>query len=554
MNVTADADCTSASFTLKAGAVAERGVGLLSAVKISGFCWLETLADGIYASDEQKLPGVRVTLDGVKNGLHYETVSDAEGFYAFDRVKPGGYTLTAYTPEGMMFTRYSAKGKDNRSIITKEGASKGSKTMDTSDGNDLPQENIGFVWSGAISGICFLDANYNGLYDAGEPPMKGVKIAIAKPNAEKELATVYSGEDGTYTLPSLRGGTYRIRVVLPDDGSDFSRTVTDPLGNHFAARSGRRENFWNDFLLADMEKRTVNVGVIYPATVKGTVYMDNDFSGTLSGKEKTVSGFLVTLSDAEGNTVGSDKSNVKGVYEITGVPPGDYTLSATAVTGYAFTRTGEGNVMLNKTGGEGVSAPFHVDLGVDRTGMDVGMILPGTVEGTVFADRNDNGLQDDGEQGLPGVTVRLMSEEGEAFRTTVGEDGHFLFDAVMPGVYYLEYQLPEGAIFASVPNTVSGGNTITGADGTGRGDWFTFETGGHVTAPLCGALTLGRITAFCFQDPDGSGIRDGSEEPAAGMTLTLTPPGRICRPSASPATNRAGWRLRGSIPTPGPWR
>ena len=76
-----------------------------------------------------------------------------------------------------------------------------------------------------------------------------------------------------------------MRAVLPQDGSDFSRTVNDPLGNHFAARPGRRENFWPNFVLADAERREMNIGVIYPASITGTVYMDNDFSGTLNNKE-----------------------------------------------------------------------------------------------------------------------------------------------------------------------------------------------------------------------------------------------------------------------------
>ena len=516
--------------TVRAGGTAERGVGLMGSVRISGFCWLETLADGICSSGEQLLPGVRITLDGIKNELHYEAVSDSNGYYVFDHVRPGGYTLTAYTPDGMMFTRYSAQGGNNRSIITREGATKGSKTIEVSDGTDKTQENIGFVWAGSISGRCFLDANYNGLYDEGELPMPGVRISVTKPSAEKPLATVTSGEDGTYTIPSLRGSTYKVRVLLPDDGSDFSKAVSDPLGNHFEARSGRRENFWNDFILADMEQREMNVGVIYPSTVSGTVYMDNDFSGTLSGKEKIVSGFQVTLADVYGNPIASDKTNIKGVYEIPGVVPGEYTLTATALDGYAFTKTGEGNVMLNLTGGAGISAPFRVELGTRVPGMDLGMILPGTVEGTVFADRNDDGMMDPGENGLAGVVVRLMGEEGEAFSTLIGEDGHFLFDAVMPGRYYLEYTLPEGAIFARVPNAISGGNTVTGENSVGRGSWFDFTTGAKVTAPLCGALTLGRITGTAFRDSDGDGIRSAEEETLEGLTLVLTPSRRDLDP------------------------
>ena len=542
MEPSGEEEGVSESFRVRSGALVERGIGLMPAVRISGTCWMEDVAEGIYRDGESGIAGVKITLDGVKNGLHYETVSRADGTYSFDRVKPGGYTLTAWTPEGMMFTRYSVKGGNRRSIITREGATKGTRNLDASDGDDMSEQNIGFVWAGGIRGMCFVDANYNGLYDEGEAPVKGVKIAIGKENAEKETAAVKSGEDGTFTIPSLRGGKYRVRVVLPDDGSEFSRVVSVPEGNHFAARAGRRENFWNDFQLADMETREVNVGVIYPATVSGTVYMDDDFSGTRSGKEKIVGGFNVTLLDEKGRSVGSDKSNVKGVYEITGVVPGEYTLHATALNGYAFTKTGEGSVLGNLGGGEGESSPFRVESGDRLKGLDIGMILPGTVEGVVFADRNDDGIMQADEGGLSGAVVKLMSEEGENFRVVIGADGRFVFDAVMPGRYYLAYELPAGAVFASVPNTISGGNTITsdgtaaektedstgmtsaGSSGlTGRGDWFDFPTGGHVQAPLCGALTLGSIRAAAFRDPNGNGVMDAGETAVSGMKMIWTP-------------------------------
>ena len=62
-----------------------------------------------------------------------------------------------------------------------------------------------------------------------------------------------------------------------------------------------------------------------------------------------------------------------------------------------------------------------------------------------------------------------MSDEGEAFSAEITESGAFLFDAVMPGRYYLEYQLPEGGIFARA----GGDNTMSGENGTGRGEWST---------------------------------------------------------------------------------
>ena len=494
------------------------GVSLSKCLHVSGACWYDSTADGLYAEGEPALPGILIELDGVKNGLHYETLSREDGTWFIDRVAPALYNMTVHAPEGMMFTRASNKN-GRKNVIYKDGTGTASRRVDLNDKDSKERQYVGFVWAGQITGRCFLDANYNGMYDEGEEPMPGVKVTAIKQASDEEIAVTYSGEDGTYKLTGLRANTYKMRAVLPQDGSDFTRTVSDPLGNHFAARPGRRENFWKNFVLAGAEQREMNVGVIYPGTIVGTVYLDNDFSGTHNGKEKTISGYLVKLLDEKGNTVTTDKTSVKGKYELVDVPPGDYTLSVTALKDYAFTRLGEGNVILNRTNGEGYSETIHMGLGDKKTGMDIGMILPGVVTGSVFADRNDNGIRDGGENGLAGVTVRLMGEEGEAFRAEIGEDGTYLFDAVMPGSYHLEYMLPENAVFA---RTTSGGNTISG-EGTGISNTFKMSSGDRIEGPVCGALTLGRIEGTAYLDHNGDGKMNEGEETADGLTLTLTP-------------------------------
>ncbi len=516
---TYEGEAMSDAFTVTADVAATPGISLSRCLHVGGICWFETTIDGLYEKDEQGLPGVKIELNGEKNGLHYETISGEDGSWFIDRVAPAAYRMTVYAPDGMMFTR-AAGHNGRKSVIVKDGVGSASCRVDLNDKESRDNQYVGFVWAGQVTGICFLDENYNGLYDEGEPPLAGVKVTAIKQQKDEEAAVTYSGEDGTYVLTGLRANTYKMRAVLPDDGSDFTKTVSDPLGNHFVSRPGRRENFWKDFTLATAERRVMNVGAIYPASVTGTVYQDNDFSGTLNGKEKIVTGYLVKLLDTDGNTVAMDKTSVKGKYELTDIPPGDYTLSVTAMKGYAFTRLGEGNVILNRTNGEGYSEVFHLGIRENKTGMDIGMIQPGTVRGSVFADKNDNGIRDDGENGLPGVKVRLISEEeGETFSAEIGEDGNYLFDAIMPGTYYLEYTLPENAVFARVTN---GGNTITGEQ-TGRSDSFSMSSGIELQGPVCGALTLGRIEGSAYMDHDGDGISSDGEEAAAGLIVTLTP-------------------------------
>ena len=520
MDFSSEAILDSAPISVSAGQIVECGVGLLKGVVVSGVCWLDENANGIMEKGEPRIAGAHVEMNGQKNGLKYEAYSDTDGKWTIYRLRAGFYDFIGNAPEGMMFTRYSKTGGKNRSVLTTEGKTRAARTLDLNDGYDEPDQNIGFTWQGSVSGIAFLDANYNGLYDEGEKPLPGVKMTAIKQVKDEEIAVAWSGEDGRYILNGLRGNTYTIRAVLPEDGSNFTKTVSDLQGNHFTARENRRENFWKDFTLMDGESREVNVGAIYYGSVSGTVYLDNDFSGTLSGGEKVAQGISVSLLDERGATLETKQTTAKGTYSFVGLTPGKYSLQMTAQSGYAFTRPGEGNVILNRTGGIGYSEAFEVPLGTDVTGKDAGMIRPAKVTGTVFADRNDNGIQDAGEDGLTGTMVRLMSEEGEAFSAEIREDGAFLFDAVMPGRYMLQYELPETGIFA---RNEAGGNTITGENGRGQGEWFELKTGDEKSAPLCGALTLGSIQGTVFADHDGSGSRESGEELLAGAIMRLTP-------------------------------
>ena len=517
-DVTPAGDQTSGVLEITGGTEAVQGIGIHNkATSMSGFCWLEEEVDGLYTGNEIRVPGVTVRMKHRDEDISYETVTDAEGNWTIDHLHPGYYVMSCEGPDGLMLTRYT-QARGRRSYLTSDHPR---RSVEVSPDKSITDANIGFNWSAQIVGRCYLDANYNGLYDEGEQPLPGVRLSVKFMYDSAEASSAVSGEDGTYVLDGMRGNLYWIQAILPEGGSVYTRTAADdPLGNLFEARGDRRDQSLKNYVLADAERRGLNIGAIYPAAVSGTVYYDDNFSATADDAERKVAGFTVTARDAEGNIAATARTDNSGRYELTDLTPGDYTLDVTATQGYAFTRSGEGNVILNRTGGAGYSAPFPVALGEKVTGKDIGMILPGTVKGAVFADLNDNGIRDAGENGLEGAAVRLMSEtDGEAFRAEIGADGNFLFDAVMPGRYYLEYTLPEEAVFARL---AAGGNVISGEDDGGRTETFDFVTGQVLEAPVCGALTLGRIEGLAYRDHDGNGRKE-NEETLAGMTVQLIP-------------------------------
>lgn len=507
----------SAQFTMKDGAEKKLGVGALPMAEVKGQVWLDADGNGIRDNNESGYPGAKVQLIGERNGLVYELETDKKGFYDFKQVKPGSYRIHFFVPEGLSFTRYSETGRHNRSIITVEGKASGNKALVLEDNEVLDEQNVGFVKGAEISGICFLDANYNGKYDEGEKPLKGVKLELIRQSNGKSLSTVYSDKDGRYTISGLRSNTYRLRVVIPEGGYTFTKVVKN--GNQFLARPERREYTVDDIKLATGEEREMVVGAVLPATLSGVAYLDDDFSGKKNGSERTVSTLTVQLLDEKGNVVATDKTNGKGKFTFAGINPGKYQIVSEAKQGYAFTKLGEGNVMINDKDGAGHSALFNVELGVNNDKLHMGMILPGTVQGVFFADENDNGQQDRSEGGLVGTVVRLMSDEGEHFSQKIGKDGKFCFDAVMPGKYYLQYELPEGGVVAQ---KVKGGNQLTG-DNVGKSKEFKFKTGDTYDAELAGGLILGAISGTAFTDDNGTGLMEDGESFLPGLTLTLTP-------------------------------
>ena len=491
-------------------------VGATELAAVSGKAWDDVNGDGIMQADEPGQEGVYISLKGTNNGLAYEFTTDETGEFYIGQVKPGNYKMTVTTPEGTMFTKYSKTGGVNRSYYTTEGKRTDSRAFLLEAGQVFTNRHIGVMGDGAINVLCFVDANFNGLFDQGEALLEGAEVDVIKQNG-KTVSGGTSGENGIARAGSLRTGTYSVAAVIPE-GYAFTRTAEG--GNLFENINGRRKDTVKGVEVALGGDTQILLGAVVPATISGVAYLDDNFSGMRENNEDVVSGLQIALLDENGEKLAVDRTTVKGKYIFEGLNPGVYAMRLEAKAGYAFTKLGEGNYFVNMGDGKGQTDPFTVEMGAQLLTMDIGQILPGTVQGSVFADANDNGLQDNGETGFVGTVVRLMSEDGEHFAATIQEDGAFVFDAVMPGRYCLQYDFPGESTSALVKD---GGNTISGEGSSVRGEWFDFAVGDEVDAPLCGGLKLGSITGVAFNDHNGSGLQDEGEKALAGVALELVP-------------------------------
>lgn len=98
----------------------------------------------------------------------------------------------------------------------------------------------------------------------------------------------------------------------------------------------------------------------------------------------------------------------------------------------------------------------------------------------VWLDANGNGMQDDGESGVAGVTVELLDAIDEVIATTTTDAaGFYLFDDLVNGDYRVKFVLPAGYLFTT-NDAGSGDDLDSDADPvTGRTALVSLESGEH---------------------------------------------------------------------------
>jgi pimeloyl-ACP methyl ester carboxylesterase len=99
----------------------------------------------------------------------------------------------------------------------------------------------------------------------------------------------------------------------------------------------------------------------------------------------------------------------------------------------------------------------------------------------VWLDAHPDGLQEDHETGVPGVTVKLYQSDGTGVALTrTNKDGLFAFTHVYPGDYYLYFIPPAGYRFTN-QDAGSDDEIDSDADESGHTDVFTVGSGADLS-------------------------------------------------------------------------
>ena len=277
------------------------------------------------------------------------------------------------------------------------------------------------------AGVEFVKAEGDGTYNSATGEWDLSAETIAKGDEKTMKITVKITGEGAGTLI-----TNVARITHQDQAGD------DPTNNESSA------SFKGGF----------NIG--------GTLFRDSDASYSKSDTEDRFSGVTIALLDADGNPI-LDKdgkpvttvTDADGNYQFTGLPKGTYRVSI--VDPNAGDLAGLTNTQAYKGRGATLATVTISDASVQ--GVDFGFVKPATIGDRVWNDQDRNGV-DNGEPGVPGVTVILKDASGnEVARTTTDANGNYRFEGLLPGTYSVSIEVPAGyeAVATSKDVTVAEG-------------------------------------------------------------------------------------------------
>ncbi len=162
-----------------------------------------------------------------------------------------------------------------------------------------------------------------------------------------------------------------------------------------------------------------------------------------------------------------------GSYSFGGLRPGTYSVAVTQPTGFLAGMDAIGTVGGTSDGKLATSTAgtiTNVVLGQGSVGSayNFGEILTTSVSGFVYADSNNNGVDNAGESGIAGVSLNYIgiTDIGGVITgtTTTDSTGAYSFNNLRPGAYTVFISQPTGYLpgLPSINGSVIGGGQMNG--------------------------------------------------------------------------------------------
>ncbi|AEX79706.1 SdrD B-like domain-containing protein [Corynebacterium diphtheriae] len=441
-------------------------------------------------------------------------------------------------------------------------------------GENMPTRDGGQNWSGDAKKDSEEDVSPNAFKDGFEKSNGKVTFPVTAKDSEV-VAWVDLDSNGTFDESERRIGVVKDGSVTfdwsdaankPEPGKDYyarirvggegvkAEDMKQPTG---VVQGGEVEDL--KFTVEKKPETLVSLG--------DKVWFDQDSDGLQTDGEPGVKNVKVSLLDEQGKPVnepGTEKpyeitTGDNGEYLFENLPKGkykvqfDYSAARTSDDKpfTAFTVPGPGvdgktekdsDVLDSKNGNIGLTDV--IDLQSDRRDVDAGLVVVSitpavSVGDLVWHDKNGDGIQNDGDDsGISGVELKILDPEGNPAKNIDGQlvanvvtdnKGKYLFEnlpVLKDGQSYTVEVVknPEGFVFTKSGATDADKDSSTKSVQTAPGT-LTKDGAQDLTLDF-GFVKLGSLSGMTWFDSNKDGVRDDSEKPRAGVTVTLLEDGK----------------------------
>ena len=547
--------------------------GFFRLLSLGDLVWHDTNNNGRVDPGESGIDGVVVQLYRDTNGSGVfdtgdqfiaETVTSDGGLYRFDGLLPGDYLVVLpagnFSGTGVLVGYTSSTGDnsepapspnndvnndDNGTVIGTLGANgviaSSAVTLTpnaepTDDGDSDPNTNLtvdfGVFVLSSLGDRVWFDTNRNGIQDAGEAGVPGVTVTLYRANGA-QVATMTTDGNGTYGFTGLQPGEYYLvfsnlppgyAFTEPNQGGDTTRdSDADPSNGRTATIT----------LGPEQHDSTWDAGIYQLAGLGDYVWEDLNRNGIQDTDEPPVSGVKVILRDGNGTLIHETTTNDQGYYFFGDLVPGSYQVEFEPPSGYRFTLPNQGADRARDSNVDPTTGRTEIiDLAVGESNptIDAGLYRPASLGDRVWLDSNGNGIQDNGEPGVPDVTVRLLDGNGDPVRNPDGTprtvitdaEGRYQFTDLTPGLpYQVEFVLPDGYAFTLPDRGIDDTRDSDADPSNGRTSIIRLRSGENnltIDAGLYRLLSLGDLV---WLDANNNGVVDAGEQGVRGVTVRL---------------------------------
>ncbi|NNE74288.1 MAG: hypothetical protein HKN26_11535 [Acidimicrobiales bacterium] len=319
-------------------------------------------ADGNGTQDpgEPGIAGVTVDLlDGAGNPIA-STVTGSDGGFSFADLPDGDYAIVV--DSSTLPADTTTQTADPDAVLD------GQTDVTVARAGQITGADFGYQpdappATGSVTSAVWVDANGDGVRDAGEDPLPGVTVDVIDAGGAV-VATAVTAADGTVSFSGLPAGDYTLQIdagTLPPGTTTQTADPDATLDGATAVTVTAGEN-------TDAGEFGYEPDPVAPiGSIVGNIFADIDLDSVRDPGEPSIAGVELILFDENGVEIARTVTDVNGdyafndlplgTYEIEVVPPAGWVLAAqsTADDGSDYGTNNRAVVILDSFGAPGVA-------------------------------------------------------------------------------------------------------------------------------------------------------------------------------------------------------